>query len=190
MSDAFLDFAESDEKAGFRLENFELYNWGTFDGRVWRLTARGENTLLTGDIGSGKSTLVDAIATLLVPPQRLAYNKAAGANARERTLRSYILGYFKSERGEAGMSAKAVALRDQNCYSVVLATFKNEGYSQEYCLAQVFWVKDQQGQPARFYVVCDHPLDIARDFADFGPDIGELRRRLRASPGVELFDTF
>ncbi len=190
MSDALLDFAEGDEKAGFRLENFELYNWGTFDGRVWRLTARGENTLLTGDIGSGKSTLVDAIATLLVPPQRLAYNKAAGANARERTLRSYIMGYFKSERGEAGMSAKAVALRDQNCYSVVLATFKNEGYSQEYCLAQVFWVKDQQGQPARFYVICDHPLDISRDFADFGPDIGELRRRLRASPGIEIFDTF
>ena len=40
MSDALLDFAERDEKAGFRLENFELYNWGTFDARVWRLTAQ------------------------------------------------------------------------------------------------------------------------------------------------------
>jgi uncharacterized protein YPO0396 len=190
MSDGLLDFAERDEKTGFRLENFELFNWGTFDRRVWRLTAQGENTLLTGDIGSGKSTLVDAIATLLVPPQRLAYNKAAGANARERTLRSYILGYFKSERSEAGMSAKAVALRDHNSYSVILANFKNEGFNQQHCLAQVFWIKDQQGQPARFYVVANRPLDIAHDFADFGPDIGDLRKRLRLSPGVELFDTF
>jgi uncharacterized protein YPO0396 len=27
----------------------------------------GKNALLTGDIGSGKSTLVDAVTTLLVP---------------------------------------------------------------------------------------------------------------------------
>ena len=100
-------------------------------------------------------------------------------------------GYFKSERGEAGMSAKAVALRDQNCYSVILGTFKNEGYGQDYCLAQVFWMKDQQGQPARFYVVCRSILWTSPvDFADFGPDIGELRKRLRASAGVEIFDTF
>jgi uncharacterized protein YPO0396 len=190
MSDGLLEFADSDQKAGFRLETFELLNWGTFDGRVWRLNAGGANTLLTGDIGSGKSTFVDAIATLLVPPQRLAYNKAAGASARERSLRSYILGYFKSERSETGLSAKAVALRDQNSYSVILGVFKNEGYEQQHCLAQVFWSKDQAGQPARFYVIADRPLDIASDFAGFGPDIGELRKRLRAQAGVEVFDSF
>ena len=190
MSDTLLDFADRDEQAGFRLDYFELLNWGTFDRRVWRLNAGGENTLLTGDIGSGKSTLVDAIATLLVPPQRLAYNKAAGASARERSLRSYILGHFKSERSEAGLSAKAVALRDHNSYSVILGTFKNEGFNLRHCLAQVFWTKDQVGQPARFYVIADRPLAIAEDFANFGPDIAELRKRLRQSPGVELFDSF
>jgi uncharacterized protein YPO0396 len=190
MSDALLDFVDRDDKAGFRLDSFELFNWGTFDGRVWRLTANGENTLLTGDIGSGKSTLVDAIATLLVPPQRLAYNKAAGANARERSLRSYILGHFKSERSESGLSAKPVSLRGFDDYTVILGNFRNEGYNQQCCLAQVFWHKDQQGQPARFYVIADRPLEIAGDFSDFGPDIGELRRRLRAREGVELFDTY
>jgi len=58
---------------------------------VWALNPAGRNALLTGDIGSGKSTLVDAVTTLLVPAQRVAYNKAAGADARERTLRSYVL---------------------------------------------------------------------------------------------------
>ncbi len=78
----------STERAGFRLQRLEVYNWGTFDGRVWGLEPNGDNALLTGDIGSGKSTLVDAITTLLVPPQKHAYNKAAGADSRERTLRS------------------------------------------------------------------------------------------------------
>jgi uncharacterized protein YPO0396 len=42
---------------------------------VWSLTLGGKNALLTGDIGSGKSTLVDAITTLLVPANRISYNK-------------------------------------------------------------------------------------------------------------------
>ncbi|MGO8693293.1 MAG: ATP-binding protein [Rectinemataceae bacterium] len=189
-ADGLLDFAEADEKTGFRLDRLELLNWGTFDRRVWKLEAGGANTLLTGDIGSGKSTLVDAVSTLLVPPQRLAYNKAAGAGARERTLRSYVLGYYKSERGESEVSSKAVALRDQNAYAVILGSFRNEGYGQYCTLAQVFWIRDQQGQPARFYVMANRSLDIAGDFSGFGPDIGELRKRLRLSEGVELFDSF
>src|SRR5882724_8063091 len=82
--------------AGMRLHRCEFYNWGTFDGHVWGLELNADNTLLTGDIGSGKSTLVDAITTLLVPSQKVSYNKAAGAEARERTLKSYVLGYYKS----------------------------------------------------------------------------------------------
>jgi len=67
MQDQLLDFADTDELAGFRLQRLEVYNWGTFDSRVWTLEPNGENALLTGDIGSGKSTLVDAVTTLLVP---------------------------------------------------------------------------------------------------------------------------
>jgi uncharacterized protein YPO0396 len=190
LTDLQLDFAPSDARAGFRLQRFELYNWGTFDGRVWVLEPRGENGLLTGDIGSGKSTLVDALTTLLVPAQRITYNKAAGAESRERTLRSYVLGYYKSERAEAGLAAKSVALRDHNSYSVILGHFFNEGYDRHVTLAQVFHLRDTQGQPARFYVVADRPLTIAGDFADFGDDIANLRKRMRAASGVELHDSF
>lgn len=49
-----LDFVANDALAGFRLQSLEVYNWGTFDGRVWVLNPDGQNTLLTGDIGSGK----------------------------------------------------------------------------------------------------------------------------------------
>jgi uncharacterized protein YPO0396 len=184
-----LDFVADDSLSGFRLQRLEVFNWGTFDSRVWTLHLDGRNALLTGDIGSGKSTLVDAVTTLLVPANRIAYNKAAGADARERTLRSYVLGHYKSERNEVGGSAKPVALRDYNSYSAILGTFHNAGYDQTVTLAQVFWLKDAQGQPARFFAVAEKDLSIAADFAQFGSDINNLRKRLR-NAGVEIFDSF
>ena len=184
-----LDFVTDDALSGFRLQRLEVLNWGTFDGRVWILQTNGRNALLTGDIGSGKSTLVDAVTTLLVPAQRIAYNKAAGADSRERSLRSYVLGHYKSERNEASGTAKPVALRDPTSYSVILGVFHNAGYDQTVTLAQVFWMKDAQTQPARFFVGAERDLAIASDFAHFGADTGALRKRLRGQ-GAEVFDSF
>ncbi|SDD21400.1 Putative exonuclease SbcCD, C subunit [Aquimonas voraii] len=184
-----LSFVSDDSRVGFRLQTLEVLNWGTFDKRVWRYALDGRNGLLTGDIGSGKSTLVDALTTLLVPAQRVAYNKAAGADARERSLRSYVLGHYKSERNEVTGSAKPVALRDASSYSVILGVFRNEGYDQAVTLAQVFWLKDPGGPPARLFVAAERALGIAEDFSGFGSDITGLRKKLRARGG-ELFDGF
>ncbi|MEO7160174.1 MAG: ATP-binding protein [Polaromonas sp.] len=184
-----LDFSADDALSGFRLQRLEVFNWGTFDGRVWSLHPDGRNALLTGDIGSGKSTLVDAVTTLLVPAHRVAYNKAAGADSKERSLRSYVLGHYKSERNEASGVSRPVALRGLNSYSVILGVFHNAGYDQTVTLAQVFWMKEAQGQPARLFVGAERSLSIAADFANFGTDITGLRKKLR-SGGAELFDGF
>lgn len=184
-----MDFSADQTLSGFRLQRLEVFNWGTFDGRVWALNLDGKNALLTGDIGSGKSTLVDAVTTLLVPAHRIAYNKAAGADNKERSLRSYVLGHYKSERNDISGSAKPVALRDQNNYSVILGEFYNAGYDQSVTLAQVFWMKEAQGQPARFYVGAERGMTISSDFANFGSDISALRKKLRAS-GADIFDSF
>ncbi|MBQ9578278.1 MAG: ATP-dependent exonuclease SbcCD, C subunit-like protein [Ottowia sp.] len=184
-----LDFVGDDSRVGFRLQRLEVFNWGTFDRRVWCYELGGRNGLLTGDIGSGKSTLVDAVTTLLVPANRVAYNKAAGAEARERSLRSYVLGYYKSERNEATGHARPVALRSAANYSVILGVFRNEGYDQDVTLAQLFWLKDQQGQPERMYVAAERALSIAGEFGGFGSDIKALRKKLRGA-GCELFESF
>jgi uncharacterized protein YPO0396 len=177
---------------GFRLARLELYNWGTFGGRVWSVGLDGKNTLLTGDIGSGKSTIVDAVTTLLLPAQRISYNKAAGADTRERSLRSYVLGFYKTERNEVTGATKPVALRDGSDYSVILGVFTNQGYGTTVSLAQVFWQRsgDAVGQPERFYVTADRPLSVSRDFADFGAEISALRRRLRSDSGVRVHESF
>ena len=176
---------------GFRLARLELYNWGTFGGRVWSLGLDGQNALLTGDIGSGKSTIVDAVTTLLLPAQRISYNKAAGADTRERSLRSYVLGYYKTERNEVTGATRPVALRGSSDYSVLVGVFTNPGYDATVSLAQVFWLRNgDAGQPDRFYVTADRALSVTGDFADFGADMSALRRRLRAAPGVRVHDGF
>jgi uncharacterized protein YPO0396 len=183
---------ETENLSGFRLARLELYNWGTFDDHVWTLKANARNALLTGDIGSGKSTIVDAVTTLLLPANRISYNKAAGAETRERSLRSYVLGYYKSERNEINGTTKPVALRDGTKFSVILGVFANEGYDATVTLAQVFWMRnaDSAGQPDRFYVTADKPLSVSGDFDNFGTDITLLRKRLRAAAGVRVHDGF
>ena len=115
-------------KPGYRLVRLEVFNWGTFDQRVWSFDLGGDTVLLTGDIGSGKSTLGDAVSTLMLPANRIDYNKAAGAARKERTLRSYVEGHHKTERNETTGTVKPVALRDGRSYSVICGVFRNEGY--------------------------------------------------------------
>ena len=183
-----LDLAAPQERAGFRLHRLEVLNWGTFDGKVWSLETGGETSLLTGDIGSGKSTIVDALTTLLIAPQKVAYNKAAGAETRERNVRSYFFGHYKAERNETGVGARPVALRDKNSYSVLLAHFFNEGYQQHATLAQVCWMREEEGQPARLFIYADQKLNIPEHFSNF-TDISELRKRLKGIT-KEVHDSF
>ena len=60
-------FNTSPEVAGFKLDYLEVWNWGTFDQKVYRMNTQGNNSLLTGANASGKSTLIDALLTLMVP---------------------------------------------------------------------------------------------------------------------------
>jgi uncharacterized protein YPO0396 len=175
---------------GFRLVRFEVLNWGTFHARVWKIEPGGANALLTGDIGSGKSTLVDGLTTLLVPPRKITYNKAAGADARERSLYSYVRGEYRSVTNELTGGAQAQALRGEGSYSVILGVFADAAAGRHVTLAQVFWIKDGERNPERIYVVADGEYGIAETFTGFGTDILSLRKRLRADPRIAAFDSF
>ena len=182
--------AVDDDRSGYRLDRIEVYNWGTFDRRVWTLLVGGENGLLTGDIGSGKSTVVDAITTLLLPANRISYNKAAGAEIRERTLRSYVLGHYKSERNETTGVSRPVGLRDAGSYSVILGVFTDTTTDSAVTLAQVFWFRDSApGPPARIFVVAESDLTISQHFSNFGGQIATLSKRL-ARQGAAVHHSF
>lgn len=189
FSEVDLENAAGERLRGVRLRRLEVYNWGTFDGRIWSFDLNGRNALMTGDIGSGKSTLVDAVTTLLLPSHKIAYNKAAGADTRERTLASYVRGDYKSERNEETGTSRAVALRGPGHYSVLLGVFGNDDFDTTVTLAQAFWFKPGQHLPEKLFAVADRELRIAGDFTDFGADPAALRRKLKAG-GVTVESTF
>src|ERR1700722_13352945 len=74
----------------FVLTQLEVYNWGAFAGRhVARFELGG--TAIIGPTGSDKTTLVDALMTLITANPR--YNLAStGGHQSDRELVSYIRG--------------------------------------------------------------------------------------------------
>lgn len=185
-----LDFSTDKSLTGFRLYRMEVLNWGTFDRKVWKIEPCGFNSLLTGDIGSGKSTLVDAITSLLVAHQKIVYNKAAGADAKERSLFTYVRGEYKKKKSEWDSSSKSVFLRTDNDYSVLLAYFYNGGYNQGVTLAQVFWNRNERIE--KFFVISNRELNIIEHFRlnDGEKDIYPLKKRLKSISGVSVFENF
>ena len=158
-----LDDTDPTRCPGTRLQRLEVYNWGTFDDRVWTLDVDGHNALLTGDIGSGKSTLVDAVTTLLVPPHRIAYNKAAGADTRERTCARTCSGTTSpsATRPPARPGRSRCATRELlgAARGVRQHRLRHDRRRSPRCSG----CRDaERGQPERFFVVADGDADDRR----------------------------
>ena len=76
--------------SGYRLLTLDVFNWGPFSGRH-SIEFDEAGTAIIGPTGSGKTTLVDALMTLLVQAPR--YNLAStGGHESDRTLISYVRG--------------------------------------------------------------------------------------------------
>ncbi|HTF17798.1 MAG TPA: ATP-binding protein [Chryseolinea sp.] len=179
--------------SGFRLHSVELLNWGTFHEKVWRIEPNGCNALLTGDVGSGKSTLVDALTCLIVPHQKISFNKAAGAEKNERNLITYIKGEYKNTKNDdtdTGFRDKPVTLRYNNpldtTFSVVLANFTNEAYRESVALAQIFWIENDKVQ--KLLIIREKELLSIREHLTNIVDPRELRKRMKQLPHTETFD--
>lgn len=182
--------SESHDLKGFRLLRLEILNWGTFDNHIWTVSPEGRNSLLTGNIGSGKSTLVDALTTLLVPPRKLAYNKAAGAEEKERSVESYFFGHYTSVQDDNGKARPKGLRAGDRHYSVLLAIFYSEALQQSVTLAQLFWLKPGELKAKRLYIVAKRTMSVEKDFSGFGSKINDLRKALRKDAAVEVAETF
>ncbi|HXT12313.1 MAG TPA: ATP-binding protein, partial [Candidatus Angelobacter sp.] len=144
MPNRELNFPLPDGRAplpGFRLRRLEMLNWGTFHEKVAALSADGRWTLLVGENGSGKSTAVDALRTLLVPPRLLNYNDASAAQKQrgDRTRHTYIRGAWATSSQEESAKARLEYLRPEGVQSILLAVFANEHSGEVVTLAQILW---------------------------------------------------
>ncbi len=161
-------FSTKSDEAGCRLQYFEAYNWGTFDKEVFRISPQCNTTLITGANGSGKTTFIQGLLTLIVPEKRYRFYE------HQRTEESYVLGEFGDIETEEG-SRKIQRLRDDksSAYSILLAVFKNE--EQYITLAQARWFLGNEMK--RKFIISFKPLSISDDLSPFDSK-GEWLRRL------------
>ncbi|WP_243076296.1 ATP-binding protein [Microbacterium sp. SS28] len=111
----------------WRLAQMELVNWGTFSGHVTVDIAR-QGHLFTGASGSGKSSLLDAIAAVLTPDRWLRLNAAAQdgtSRQSDRTLMSYVRGAWSKEADETADRATTTYLRPKATWSGILLKYDN-----------------------------------------------------------------
>ncbi|NIF24823.1 AAA family ATPase [Pantoea sp. Tr-811] len=106
----------------FILANLELYNWGGFHG-YHRAEIDPSGTAVIGPTGSGKTTLIDALMTLLCANPR--YNLAStGGHESDRDLVSYVRGV--SGPGDGGEQQSHIA-RQGKTVTAIAATFECDG---------------------------------------------------------------
>ena len=158
-------FNTSPQVSGFKLDYMEVWNWGTFDKEIYRLTPQGNNSLLTGANASGKSTLIDALLTLLVPLKRQRfYNQSSGVEKKgNRTEASYFFGnYGQQQEGDSGITS--LKLRGKNARSVLVATFNNVDNRS----VTLFQVRYYSGEELKVVFGISHkPLTIAENLNEF-----------------------
>lgn len=168
-------FNTDQQVAGFKLDYMEVWNWGTFNDKVYRMNPHGNNSLLTGANASGKSTLIDALLALLVPLQnKRFYNQSSGAEKKgNRTDITYFFGnYGQQQEGESG--ASSLKLRDKSARSVLLATFNNSDGR----VVTLFQVRYYSGEELRtVYGMAHKHLTISQNFATFDSN-GVWRKRM------------
>lgn len=170
-------FSTSSDKAGFRLQYMEVFNWGTFyNDRIFRINPQGNNSLLTGANASGKSTYIDALLTLLVPTKKdRFYNQSSGVDKKgDRTEETYVLGHYGNIQREGEYTTSTQSLRDKNTYSVILASFSNTD-QKKITLFQVRWFSN--GEIKRTFGVAHVSLEIEKDFSQFDAK-GVWKKRL------------
>lgn len=88
----------------WRLNHFQMINWGGFEGGPHRIDLSADSTLISGATGTGKSTFLDAYIALLMP-SRIPFNGASNSNTtgrargeNNRNVLSYMRGKLDDER--------------------------------------------------------------------------------------------
>jgi uncharacterized protein YPO0396 len=159
------EFADPGELSGMRLQYLEMYNWGTFDNQIVRFDLDGQSGLLSGDNGTGKSTIVDAITTIFYRSDLAKYNSSAGSRKRERKLADYFYGVHNTTTSsEDEYLANTVQHREGRHVTILTAHFENIGFLEAYTLGVILYKSTETSEDIqKRYVISDnYPLTVEK----------------------------
>ncbi|MGV8882358.1 MAG: ATP-binding protein [Rhodoglobus sp.] len=180
MSDTLLGLDPASEPQ-WRLAEVQVVNWGTFDG-LHRIPIARKGHLITGPSGSGKSSLLDAIAAVLTPDRWLRFNDAAqssGTRGADRSLVSYVRGAWSRGTDETQDRVVSRYLRERGTFSGILLRY-DDGHDATVSLARLFHLKGTSNEPGDLRDLCiveRGTLDLSDllPFVQSGPETRRLK---------------
>lgn len=173
---------------GFRLERVDVYNWGSFNNNVKSVYFGGQNVLMTGDNGAGKSSIIDAITVLLYDVKKVTFNQAAGAEKGERNLASYVLGLYKNDNSSGVKTELGLRSKDKAVLTVIMASFYNQKLDEHVVLVQCMVMMKPKTSPSRYYFISNKDFNLQQDVLPV-KDIRELGAKLKKL-GATRFEQF
>ncbi|WP_454084120.1 ATP-binding protein [Georgenia sp. Marseille-Q6866] len=167
----------------WRLERIEVVNWGTFHGHH-RIDVPRKGFLLTGHSGSGKSSLVDAVAAVLVPRAKLRFNAAAAdgaARRADRTTVSYVRGAWRRHADEETGEVVSDYLRRGATWSGILLQYGN-GTGKVVTLVKLYHLRrgaSSAADASELHLLHQEPVDLLelKAYVENGLDV----RRIKAA---------
>lgn len=159
-----------------RMAEISVYNWGSFQN-IWTAPIDPGGTMVTGETGAGKSTLIDAVQTVFVKPMETGFNIAASQeDKRDRTIMTYIRGQYGAE--EDGVSEIAKFLRPGSTHSAVRVRFDSDDGRQRTLIA-IFWIAGPAtdlSEMHRTYVVARRDLALKEVLQAITRKQGQIQR--------------
>lgn len=164
------------------MTGIRLINWHYFINETIRL--RG-STLLTGDNGSGKSTIFDAVQFALIADQRkIQFNHSAHAETR-RDLKGYLRCRTGRDDAEGGESQGY--LRGGDFTSYVALEFHDTARGEHFLVGAAIDTFSGEPDTPQFFRALG-PLDDALFMQGDRPhSVVEFRTLLRQRKGADLF---
>ncbi|MFL0807430.1 MAG: AAA family ATPase [Oceanobacter sp.] len=144
----------------YQLKRLELFNWGGFAG-AQAVEIDPQGTAIIGPTGSGKTTLVDALMTLLTANPK--YNLAStGGHESDRDLVSYVRGVSGVGNGSTEQSHVA---RQGKTFTGICATFASS--DSQVKLAGLFWIDSNSLATSdlnKLWLFSNHPEQSLSDW--------------------------
>jgi uncharacterized protein YPO0396 len=195
MNDLFTESGVKIEKGAiekdprFLLKSITVYNWGSFSGLQRPAEIHEEGTAIIGATGSGKTTLVDALMTLLVTSPRYNFASTGGHDTNDRSLVSYV-------RGVTGVESAAGnndnVMRSGKTVTAICATYSDGSVTIK--IGGLLWFEGSGNATSdlkkKWFVIKDYEEDLSDILRLF--DAGgsrELKKYAKAMPHFEFYDS-